>query len=218
MFTGIIETVGIVGSVRERTEAREFVIEAPEVSAELEPGASVTVDGACQTAVRSDERSFVIETIGTTLSRTIAGDYRVGSRVNLERSMVLGGRLDGHLVQGHVDGVGRVRAVRREGDYWLMDFDLPEVVRGVTILHGSIAINGVSLTVNAIPSANQCQVGIIPFTWEHTNLGFLKPGDRVNLEGDLIGKYVAKLLSGREGGRSVSLDDLEAMGYGGMQQ
>jgi riboflavin synthase len=218
MFTGIIETVGIVGSVRERTGAREFAIEAPEITPQLERGASITVDGACQTAVRSDERSFVIETIGTTLSRTIAGDYRVGSRVNLERSMVLGGRLDGHLVQGHVDGVGRVRAVRREGDYWLMDFDLPEVVRNVTILHGSIAINGVSLTVNALPSADQCQVGIIPFTWEHTNLGSLKPGDRVNLEGDLIGKYVAKLLSGQEGTSSVSLEDLEAMGYGGAQQ
>lgn len=218
MFTGIIETVGTIGSVRERAGAREFVIDAPELAGELKPGDSITVDGACQTAVRGDKRSFAIETIGTTLSRTIAGGYRAGSRVNLERSMVLGGRLDGHLVQGHVDGVGRVLEVRREGDYWLMDFSLPDVVAGVTILHGSIAINGVSLTVNALPSERQCQVGIIPFTWEHTNLGSLKAGDRVNLEGDLIGKYVAKLLSAQRGDGTISLEGLAAMGYGGMQE
>jgi riboflavin synthase len=214
MFTGIIETVGTIASVRERAGAREFVIRAPDISAEVKPGDSITVDGACQTAVRSDGESFAIETIGTTLSRTVAGDYRVGSRVNLERSMVLGGRLDGHLVQGHVDGVGRVVGVRQEGDYWLMDFQIPRVVAEVTILHGSIAINGISLTVNALPAEGQCQVGIIPFTWEHTNLGSLKVGDGVNLEGDLIGKYVAKLLSAWKGDDSSTLEGLEAMGYG----
>lgn len=218
MFTGIIESVGTVSSVRERSGAREFAIHAPELSGELAPGDSITVDGACQTAVRNDNATFVIETIGTTLSRTIAGGYAVGTRVNLERSMVLGGRLDGHLVQGHVDGVGRVLGVRQAGDYWLMDFQLPEVVAGVTILHGSIAINGVSLTVNALPSEGQCQVGIIPFTWDHTNLGSLKAGDHVNLEGDLIGKYVAKLLVA-QGARGLSkLDDLVAMGYEGAKE
>jgi riboflavin synthase len=128
---------------------------------------------------------------------------------------VLGGRLDGHLVQGHVDGVGRVLSVRQEGDYWLMDFQIPDVVERVTILHGSITINGVSLTVNAIPAEGQCQVGIIPFTWEHTNLGSLKAGDPVNLEGDLVGKYVGKLLSAWRGDSSLSLDGIEKMGYGG---
>ncbi len=117
------------------------------------------MDGACQTATRNDAESFTIETIGTTLSRTVAGSYRVGSRVNLERSMVLGGRLDGHLVQGHVDGVGRLLSVRQEGDYWLLDFQMPDLVDEVTILHGSITINGVSLTVNALPAERQCQVG-----------------------------------------------------------
>ena len=215
MFTGIIETVGTIVSARERANAREFVIEAPELSGEMKDGDSITVDGACQTSVRNDIRSFAIDTIGTTLSRTIAGEYRVGSRVNLERSMVLGGRLDGHLVQGHVDGVGRVLSVRQEGDYWLMDFQIPDVVERVTILHGSITINGVSLTVNAIPAEGQCQVGIIPFTWEHTNLGSLKAGDPVNLEGDLVGKYVGKLLSAWRGDSSLSLDGIEKMGYGG---
>lgn len=215
MFTGIIEAVGTVESVRERRGAREFVIRAPELSGELSPGDSITVDGACQTAVRNDEESFAIETIGTTLSRTVAGEYRPGSRVNLERSMVLGGRLDGHLVQGHVDGVGRVEEVRQEGEFWLLDFQLPEVVEANTILHGSIAVNGVSLTVNALPARYRCQVGIIPFTWDHTNLGHLKPGDRVNLEGDLIGKYVAKSLSALTGEGTATLEKLRAMGYGG---
>jgi riboflavin synthase len=217
MFTGIIEAVGTILSVRERSGAREFVIEAPEFAAELGPGDSVTVDGACQTAVRNDARTFAIDTIGTTLSRTIAGGYGVGTRVNLERSMVLGGRLDGHLVQGHVDGVGRVLSIRPEGDYWLMEFQVPPVVEEVVILHGSITVNGVSLTVNAIPAGGQCQVGIIPFTWDHTNLGSLKPGDPVNLEGDLIGKYVAKVLQGWKGSSSLSLESLEAMGYGGSE-
>jgi riboflavin synthase len=215
MFTGIIETVGTISSVREKSGAREFEIAAPEFSGELKPGDSITVDGACQTAIRNDAGSFAIETIGTTLSRTVAGSYRVGSRVNLERSMVLGGRLDGHLVQGHVDGVGRMLSVRQEGDYWLLDFQIPELVSQVTILHGSISINGVSLTVNALPSEDQCQVGIIPFTWDHTNLGLLKPGDQVNLEGDLVGKYVAKLLSAWKGGDTPKLKGLEAWGYGG---
>jgi riboflavin synthase len=218
MFTGIIEAVGTIALVRERAGTREFVIEVPEFAGELRAGDSITVDGACQTAVRNDARSFSIDTIGTTLSRTIAGQYRVGTRVNLERSMVLGGRLDGHLVQGHVDGVGRVLSVRQEGDYWLMDFQIPPVVEEVVILHGSITINGVSLTVNAVPARGQCQVGIIPFTWEHTNLGSLKAGDSVNLEGDLVGKYVAKLLMAWKGGSSVSLEDLEAMGYGGSKE
>jgi len=218
MFTGIIETVGTIGSVRERSGAREFVVNAPEISSEIKPGDSITVDGACQTAVRNDVESFAIETIGTTLSRTVAGQYRVGSRVNLERSMVLGGRLDGHLVQGHVDGVGRLLSVRQEGEYWLMDFQVPELVAQVTILHGSITINGVSLTVNALPAEGQCQVGIIPFTWAHTNFGSMKPGDPVNLEGDLVGKYVAKLLSAWKGAGALSLEGLEALGYGEDQE
>lgn len=217
MFTGIIESVGTVISAREKAGAREFMIEAPDLAEEVKDGDSITLDGACQTATSSDARSFSIDTIGTTLSRTIAGGYRVGTRVNLERSMVLGGRLDGHLVQGHVDGIGRILSSRQEGDYWLLDFQVPPVVDTVMILHGSIALNGVSLTVNAIPAPGQCQVGIIPYTWEHTNLRFLKAGDSVNLEGDLIGKYVAKLLSGTRGGSSLGIGDLEAMGYGGPQ-
>ena len=111
--------------------------------------------------------------------------------------MNLGARLDGHLVQGHVDGVGHLEATRPDGEYWLMDFRIPAEVAQATILHGSIALNGVSLTVSEMPGADVVRIGIIPFTWEHTNLGALAPGDPVNVEGDLIGKYVGRILAQR---------------------
>lgn len=194
MFTGIVEAVGVVEETEARDTTRRVRIRVPGLAAELEPGASVSVDGACLTAVEVDAEGFSVDAVGTTLSRTVAGDYEPGSRVNLERAMTLGGRLEGHLVQGHVDGVGRLLEIRKDGEYWLMDFEIPEDVAARTILHGSIALNGVSLTVNALPAENRCQVAIIPFTWEHTNLGGLEPGDRVNVEGDLIGKYVGRML------------------------
>ena len=194
MFSGIVEEVGIVRSIRELEGAREITIGARLVLDDLEPGASVSLDGACHTAVTVLEDGFTVESIGTTLSRTVSGGYQEGSPVNLERSVPMGGRLDGHLVQGHVDAVGELINVEDKGDYRLMDFRIPPEVAAVTILHGSIAINGVSLTVNALPSDDVCQVGIIPFTWDHTNLGSLAVGDGVNLEGDLIGKYVRKMV------------------------
>ena len=213
MFSGIIEEVGSIATVREREGAKEFQIRCPGIIEGLGPGDSVSVDGACQTVVSVVDDAFTVESIGTTLSRTIMGDYRIGSPVNLERAMLLGERLHGHLVQGHVDGVGEHVSTRKAGDFWLLDFRIPDLVSAVTILHGSIAINGISLTVNALASANQCQVGIIPFTWEHTNLKVLRPGDKVNLEGDLIGKYVGKMLSTRDGANTLSLDNLEELGF-----
>jgi riboflavin synthase len=121
--------------------------------------------------------------------------------VNLERAMVLGQRLDGHLVQGHVDGVGQLTSVTESDGFWLLDFRIPEEVWARTILHGSIAINGISLTVNRLDPPDSCQIGIIPHTWEMTNLGILRPGDPVNLEGDLIGKYVGRMLATQEAKR-----------------
>lgn len=216
MFTGIVEAVGTVASIREMSEARELRVEAPDLAPELAAGDSIAVDGACLTVVESDASSFVTEVIGTTLSRTIAIDYVQGAEVNLERAVQVGERLDGHFVQGHVDGVGEVLSVRPSGDYRLIDLALPGPVAEVTILHGSISVNGVSLTVNDLPRPGRCQVGIIPYTWAHTNFHALGPGHRVNLEGDLIGKYVGKLLSSKntsEAGPGLDLERLEEMGY-----
>jgi riboflavin synthase len=199
LFSGIIEAVGTIATVRELEEARELAVRAPDVTDGLLPGASIAVDGACLTAVEILDDGFKIEAVGTTLSRTVAKTYRRGSRVNLERSLRLGDRLDGHLVQGHVDAVGEVVRVARRGEYHLIDVRLPPSVAELTVLHGSIAINGVSLTVNSLHEPDICQVAIIPYTWEHTNLADLESGDPVNLEGDLIGKYVGRMLSARGG-------------------
>lgn len=197
MFTGIIESTGRIRRVEDLETTRRFFVEAPAFAGELAQGDSIAVDGACLTAVVADGAGFAVDVIGTTLERTIAGGYEEGSRVNLERAARLDTRLDGHIVQGHVDGVGHLVQVREDGEYWLMDFRIPSDVAGTTILHGSIALNGVSLTVSDIPEDDVVQIGIIPFTHEHTNLGELAPGDRVNVEGDLIGKYVGKIMAVR---------------------
>ncbi len=199
MFTGIIEATGRILSTRDLDTTRRFVIETPATYEPLAPGDSVAIDGACLTAVAVEEGSFAVDVIGTTLERTIAGTYHEGSRVNLERAMKSGARLDGHLVQGHVDGVGHLEHVEKDGEYWLMDFRIPSDVAETTILHGSLCLNGVSLTVSDFMADDLCRIGIIPFTWEHTNLGDLKPGEPVNVEGDLIGKYVGKILATRQG-------------------
>ena len=194
MFSGIVEEVGVVRTVTELDGAREVLIGAGAILDDLLPGASVSIDGACHTAVTVHDDGFMVHSIGTTLSRTVSALYAEGTPVNLERSMTLGGRLDGHLVQGHVDGVGKLVSLSEKGEYRLLDFRVPAQIAAQTILHGSIAINGVSLTVNAFPESDICQIGVIPFTWEHTNLGRLRPGDPVNVEGDMIGKYVRRML------------------------
>jgi len=199
MFTGIIEGTGRIRATEDLDTTRRFVIETPGSFGDLAQGDSVAVDGACLTAVAVEPGTFAMDVIGTTLQRTIAGTYAKGSRVNLERAMRTDGRLDGHLVQGHVDGVGHLEHVVRDGEYWLMDFRIPRDVAETTILHGSICLNGVSLTVSEFTSDDVCRIGIIPFTWEHTNLGELRPGAPVNVEGDLIGKYVGKILATRQG-------------------
>ena len=200
MFTGIVEDVGRVDRVRELENGRRFTFRSSIVGPDLQPGASVAVDGACLTVVAPAGDTFDVEAIGTTLSRTVARRYQMGSRVNLERALALGDRLEGHLVQGHVDGVGEVLTVRREGDHHLIDVRLPEWIWEGTILHGSITMNGVSLTVNELEAPDRCQVAIIPHTWNHTNLSEQEAGDPLNLEGDLIGKYVGKHLERYAGG------------------
>ena len=195
MFSGIVEEVGTVRATRQMDGAREIEIEAKLVLGDLKPGASVSLDGACHTVVEVMAGGFMVNSIGTTLSRTVAADYTEGSPVNLERALAVGTRLDGHLVQGHVDAVGDLIGVEDEGEYRLLDVRIPSDVASGTILHGSITLNGVSLTVNAISDDHVCQVAVIPYTWEHTNLSRLGSGARVNVEGDLIGKYVRRLLS-----------------------
>jgi riboflavin synthase len=203
MFTGIVTALGTVQRVDLLDDARRMEIEAePGFLEEAGAGTSIAIDGVCTTMVRRDGERFTIEAIGTTLSRTTFGEYDVGRRVNLEQALGLGERLGGHLVQGHVDGVGEVLAVERTGEHVLLDVSLPQDVAEVTVLHGSIAIDGVSLTVNALPAPYRAQVALIPYTWDHTNLSRLAPGSKVNLEGDMLGRFVVHYLKLR-GGEAV---------------
>lgn len=194
MFTGIVEEIGTLQGVREEGNGAVFTIAAETVLEGMGLGDSVAVDGACLTVTSLPDGAFTVQAVGTTLGRTTFGAFREGRRVNLERAVALGQRLGGHVVQGHVDGLGAVESIRREEELVLIEFTMPEDVAAVTVLHGSITVNGVSLTVNELPRPGVCQVSIIPFTWEHTNLADLAEGDAVNLEGDTIGKYVRHLL------------------------
>lgn len=194
MFTGIVEEVGRIGEVAPHEGGRRIVVEAERVLEGVAHGDSIAVDGVCQTVVSFEPGRFTVVAIGTTLSRTTLGDLEPGRRVNLERALSFGARLGGHLVQGHVDGVGEVVAVERRGEHHLIDVRLPPEVAEVTVLHGSITINGVSLTVNALGAADVAQVALIPYTWEHTTFSDLAPGSRVNVEGDLLGKFVVSYL------------------------
>lgn len=151
----------------------------------------------CLTVVETVRDCFSVEAIGTTLSRTTIGEWTVGRAVNLEQALAAGSRLGGHFVQGHVDGVGTVKRVERAGEHVLVEVQAPEDVMEVTVLHGSIAIDGVSLTVNSLPSASSLEVALIPHTWQHTNLQRLRAGDRVNLEGDMLGRFVVNFLRRR---------------------
>ena len=197
MFTGIVQALGRVVEIENRATTRRFVLAAPDLSGELAPGDSVAVDGACLTVTDVEEGGFAVDVIGTTLERTIAGRYVEGSPVNLERAMILGSRLDGHLVQGHIDGVAELMQCMKDGEFWRLDVRLPEEVAHQTVPRGSIALNGVSLTVAEMPGPLVCRIGLIPYTFENTNLGVAQPGDALNVEGDLIGKYVGKILAER---------------------
>lgn len=192
MFTGIIEAVGTVRNVRRGPDGLGLDIAAP--WSDVAPGESIAVDGACLTVERRGDGDLTFHIIQTSLDRTIFGTYDPGRRVNLERAVRVGDRLGGHIVQGHVDGVGRVRAVGTRGDARLLDLDVPPSVAEVSIPLGSITVNGVSLTVNELTAPGVIQISLIPFTLHHTTLGALQAGDEVHLEADTIGKYVRHLM------------------------
>lgn len=193
MFTGIVTAVGTVRAAQPAAGGLELTIETP--YSDLVLGESVAVDGACLTVqVLAGNGAFVAHVIRTSLDRTAFGAYAVGRRVNLERALLAGDRLGGHLVQGHVDGVGTVERLAQRDDARLLDIRVPGAVAEVSIPLGSITVDGVSLTVNGRPAADIIQVSLIPFTLQHTTLGDRRVGDRVHIEGDTIGKYVRGLL------------------------
>ena len=195
MFTGIVTALGTVSAIERDADRMSLTIASP--YADLGEGDSVAVNGACLTVVETDGRSFRVEAVVTTRGRTRFDDFQVGDRVNLERAMQMGDRFGGHLVQGHVDGVGKVVSVRLKDDALLIDIDVPREIAELSVPYGSISVDGVSMTVNAIPTSGIVQLSVIPYTREHTTLGALEPGDGVHLEADVIGKYVRQLLEQR---------------------
>ena len=199
MFTGIVSAVGRIQAARaDRTGGRELDIAAPYRGLRL--GESIAVDGACLTVARKVRGGFRVRVIRTTVERTLLGELPVGGRVNLERAVRVGDRLGGHLVQGHVDGVARVHRVKDRGDARLVDLAVPASIAEISIPLGSITVAGVSLTVNAVPRPGIIQISLIPHTLAVTTLGALRPGDRVHVEGDVIGQYVRQLLGPRRSG------------------
>jgi riboflavin synthase len=195
MFTGIVTAVGQVRDARPAEGGIQLAIEAPYT--DLEPGESVAVDGACLTVNAVGPGWFGVHVVATSLGRTRIAEYAAGRRVNLERALRAGDRLGGHIVQGHVDGTGTVRRMATQADARLLDIEVPPEVAAVSIPLGSITVDGVSLTVNAVPAPRVIQVSLIPFTLQATTLGDRVPGDQVHLEGDTIGKYVRALMEER---------------------
>jgi riboflavin synthase len=206
MFTGLIEQVGEVESVRQTEAGREIRIRAP--FADLSNGESIAINGACLTVREFGPGWFDVAAVVTTLARTTIGNWKKGTRVNLERALRSEDRLGGHIVQGHVDCVGIVASREKAGDALLIDVSVPQAIESLMVLHGSVAVDGVSLTVNELKPGG-LQVSLIEYTLRHTTLGELKEGSRVHVEADVIAKHVRRLLEPymRETSALTSLTD-----------
>jgi riboflavin synthase len=219
MFTGIIEEVGRVVSIEQRGENRRIKVEARNIPKELQAGDSVAVSGVCLTALDIKAKSFCADLAPETWVRTSFSRMHEGALVNLELPMKADGRFGGHIVQGHVDGVGRLIELERivdsdgrdSGNWWL-HIEIPAQIEKYTVFKGSISIEGISLTVAKLEH-NRCTIAIIPHTVEMTNLGSLKPGDPVNLEADLIAKYVEKMMKNEPLPSSITMEELVQQGF-----
>jgi riboflavin synthase len=195
MFTGIIETLGTIQEIRKEKDNLHITVDSS-ITTELKIDQSVAHNGICLTVVELKDNSYSVTAIGETVQKTNLGNWLVGDSVNLERAMKLGDRLDGHMVQGHVDQTGTCIEAEETNGSWYYTFEYDASLHNLTIEKGSITVNGVSLTV-VNSKKNQFSVAIIPYTYEHTNFNSFIVGTKINLEFDVIGKYVTKLYSKR---------------------
>lgn len=219
MFTGIVEEVGKVVKIQQRGENRRITVEAKSAPPQLKTGDSVAVSGVCLTALDIQPTSFSADLAPETWKRTSFSRIHEGALVNLELSMKADGRFGGHIVQGHVDGVGRLIELERildsesrDSDNWWLHIEIPPDIEKYTVFKGSISIEGISLTVAKL-EGNRCTIAIIPHTVEMTNLGSLKPGDPVNLEADLIAKYVEKMMRREPAEGHFTIEELVGQGF-----
>ncbi len=212
MFTGLVEEIGTLHSVQQIRSGRRFVIRAAMVLKELRPSDSISVDGVCLTVVDRSAGDFSVEAVEETLHRSTLVTAEIGQQVNLERALRADGRLGGHFVQGHVDGIGEILSIRHQDlGIWLQI----KAARSVTeflVEKGSIAVDGVSLTIAELRD-ELVSVAVIPYTLQHTTMGKKKPGDRVNIEVDILGKYVRSFLQSQRSSSSLSIDQLKQWGF-----
>jgi riboflavin synthase len=214
MFTGIVEEVGQVVKIEQRGENRRLTVEATRTPKELGSGHSVAVSGVCLTALDIKPKSFCADLAPETWIRTSFSRMHEGAMVNLELPMKADGRFGGHIVQGHVDGVGKLIGLERiaDSENWWLHVEIPSEIEKYTVFKGSISIEGISLTVAKL-EGNRCTIAIIPHTVEMTNLGSLKPGDPVNLEADLIAKYVEKMMKSESAQSAITVEELVRQGF-----
>jgi len=214
MFTGIVEEVGKVVKIAQRGENRRITIEAASTPKQLGTGHSISVSGVCLTALDIKAKSFCADLAPETWVRTSFSRMHEGALVNLELPMKANGRFDGHIVQGHVDGVGKLIEFERiaDSENWWLHIEIPSEIEKYTVFKGSISIEGISLTVAKL-ERNRCTIAIIPHTVELTNLGSLKPGDPVNLEADVIAKYVEKMMKSEPAQSSITVEELVRQGF-----
>ena len=214
MFTGIIEEIGTIAKINLNGENRRLTIQANRTPKDLKPGDSVAVSGVCLTALDIKPKSFCADLAPETWERTSFSRIHEGAHVNLELPMKADGRFGGHIVQGHVDGVGRLIELERIADsenWWLL-IEIPPEIEKYTVFKGSICIEGISLTIAKLED-NRCTVAIIPHTVEMTNLGSLKPGDPINLEADLIAKCVEKMMKHGQAASRLTIGELVRQGF-----
>jgi riboflavin synthase len=214
MFTGIIEETGAIRKITQAARSARVEIAARTVLEDSRLGDSIAVNGVCLTVVEKSGQSFSADVSAETLRRTSLGQLRSGARVNLERPLLPTSRLGGHIVQGHVDGTGEFLEARPEGEGWIVRVGFPEQLARYIVEKGSITVDGISLTVAALSDA-WFEIAIIPHTWQVTNLASLKRGDLVNLEVDIIAKYVERMMQprARNSQSRLSLDKLKELGY-----
>jgi riboflavin synthase len=215
MFTGIIEHLGIIDSLKLHASGGRLTIHAPTVAPQLAIANSIAVNGCCLTVVAMEDGKFSADLSAETIRKTSMGEWKPGTRVNLEQPLTAGKEFGGHFVLGHVDTVGRVSRLAPEGQNWWYGVEVPESFARYIVPQGSIAIDGISLTV-ARWHGRVAEVAIIPFTYEHTNVRDKKTGDAVNLEGDVLGKYVERYLEARNAVKPVSnltVEQLVSQGF-----
>lgn len=213
MFTGIVEELGKINKLEKRAGGARIVVAAEIVTDGTNEGDSIAVNGVCLTAVDVGENSFAANVSQETLNRSTLGDLKTNSAVNLERAATLQTRLGGHIVQGHVDAAGKFLGAENSGDFWTVRVRFPKEIGQYLVYKGSVSVEGISLTIANL-GEDFFEIAVIPKTWELTNLSSLKNGDAVNLEADVIAKYVERImLYGKKTSENITMKNLAALGF-----